>query len=246
MPSHAIETRIALEKEGERCPTPLSWFDPRGIRYRRLYQVPSSECAHHTHVVADWLRSVNKAEYISNFHDNDVTARNVLSLNTAELKYIGVKSLADRRAILQEVGRLANEPVPEFLHNFTTEHGRILTHLSNDRLLLIWLRVAVVMLIAAVGTYSIGYRFETPDENQPTVQLTSVLLVCLAVLVTIYAAYQFYYLMDMADRPLRYPKGHRLRYLFPSFLLVICGIGTCYALMAHNESKVAFMLLLFV
>lgn len=245
MPS-GVETRIALEKESDLCPTPLSWFDPRGIRYRRLYQVPSAKCAHHTHVVADWLRSINKSRYIPNFNDNDVTARNVLALNTAELQQIGVKSLADRRAILQEVNRLESEPVPEFLHNFTTEHGRILTHLSNERLLLIWLRVAVVMLIAAVGTYNITWQFPIDDQSFPYVQLTSILLTCVAMIVTVYAGYQYYYLMDMADRPLRYPKGHRIRYLFPSFLLVISGIGTSYALMAHEESKVALMMLLLI
>lgn len=237
MPAPGIETRIALQKESDYCPQPLSWFDPKGIRYRQIYQIPSAQCAHHTHVVADWLRSIGKPEYIRNFQENDVTARNVLSLNNEELQYIGVSRLADRRHILQEVQRLQNEPVPEFLHNFTTEHGRILTHLGNERLLLLWLRVSIVMLIAAVGTYSLNQQYSV-EGTGPSIQLTAILLACLSILVTVYASYQFYYLMDMADRPLRYPRGHRLRYLFPSFFLAACGIGTCYALMAHGGSRI--------
>lgn len=236
--SNSPVTKIATENFDE-CPQSLPWYHPRRLFQYQRYHVPSESCAHHTHVVVDWLNNINQEKYIPNFVQNNISARTLLSLTSAELKHIGVDRLADRRTILDEIELVKKEPVPEFLHNFTTEHGRILTHLSNDRLLLIWLRIAIVMLIAAVGSLRLGR--EDPDAAPTSfIKFTSMLLALMAIIITFYASFQFYSMLDMADRPIRKRQGHRIHILFPSFLVFITVSISLYAVTSERTNDAIY------
>lgn len=207
---------------------PLDLRDPRRLlstlRHRFRYRVPRplpdvfdvNHADDDLLLVASWLTRLGLGEYAPAFIAAGVTPATLLSVTSSELRHqLGVTRLAHRRLILVEVARQREQQAPLHLGFSTPEHGRILTHLSNDRLLLLWVRVAVVMLTLAVA--SVGL---TPPELQPyaATKIPAIIFVALAIVAVVYAFIRFLHHIMIANYPTLYPIGAERMWMFIPFM----------------------------
>lgn len=193
-------------------------------------------------LVASWLARLGLSEYAPSFIAAGVTPATLLSVTSSELQHqLGVTRLAHRRLILVEVARQREEKAPLHLAFSTPEHGRILTHLSNDRLLLLWVRVAVVMLTLAVA--SVGL---TPPAEQPyaVTKLPALMFVVLAVVAVVYALTRFVHHVMIGNYPTLYPIGAERMWIFiPIMTAALLAAVILHRSMAQHARDISALLL---
>lgn len=222
-------------------------------RFRRVsyvrYRIPCVHSVHDPELVSDWLRLLGMEAYIPQFLTHQVTAKTLLSLNSADLRHIGVNRLADRRVILDEIRRQCLEPVPHHLSQTTPEDGRILTHMSNERLLLIWCRIVLIVLTIAVA--AINLRGNDNSENQKQsdqvdkfVTIVGEFLSALGICMVMYAFYRYCFMFGQANHPDKYPNANILLLVVPIMLVFIVTVIVLYGIMAHEYASQVSILLL--
>lgn len=204
---------------------------------------PCAACTHDPTFVSHWLRHLGLAQYVTPFANRQVTPAELVTLNSPDLRALGVRSLAHRRTLLAEIARLRKEPVPTHLHVVHAEHGRILTHLSNERLALLWARFCLIMQIAAVATIRINADARSPWD---LISVTSVLLSSLSIVVVLYAAYRYLAMVDMCNYPPKYRRENHFVTAVPVFLIPVVLVVTLYAVMLQSKTEAAMLALLFI
>lgn len=208
-------------------------------KFYNKYKVPCIHSLHDPHLISGWLRGIGMEAYISQFETAQVAPATLLSLTSAELRDMGIKRLADRRIILEEVYRQRLEPLPRHLSKSTTEHGRILNHLANERLLLLRLRVILVLLIAAVA--AVRLRKKDMSENGKFIKGSAQFLASLAIAFVLYAYYRFIAIKDVSDHPTKYALDNKRTVITPFGLAFIITSVTLYAVMAQKSSEIAII-----
>lgn len=204
--------------------------------------------AHHADddllLVASWLARLGLSEHAPSFIAAGVTPATLLSVTSSELRYqLGVSRLAHRRLILVEVARQREQTAPLYLAFSTPEHGRILTHLSNDRLLLLWVRVAVVILTLAVA--SVGLTPPTAAQ-QPyaDTKLPAVVFVVLAVVAVVYALTRFVHHIMIGNYPTLYTIGAERMWIFIPIMAAALFVAVIlHRSMAQHVRDVSALLL---
>lgn len=213
--------------------------------HHRRFHTPCVHTAHENGLVLDWLRTANLSCYIPHFRTYEVTPTTLLTLTSTELQAMGVLPLSARRAILAAIERERREPHPLYLSQATPEHARILNHLSNESLLLLWLRVTVIMLTVAVSVTRMRHTDQSPSSRR-LITVTSQLLAALAIVVALSAWYRYYIMIEMTNYPSKYPRCNHSFTLIPVALVAAATIVTMYALMAEKTRDTMLLILLFV
>ena len=90
-------------------------------------------------------------QYTKSFASHGVTCKDLLGLSATDLRdTLGVKKLRHRRIILDGILYL-DEALQAETRTVLPEDGRILTHLSNERLMLGWMRFVVIVETVALA-----------------------------------------------------------------------------------------------
>ncbi|XP_071827389.1 uncharacterized protein [Apostichopus japonicus] len=70
--------------------------------------IPSKPAAEWTaSEVSEWLSSINMADYINDFVDNEITGEHLMSLTKEDLMELGVKPLGHKKAIMKAIEKLS-------------------------------------------------------------------------------------------------------------------------------------------
>ena len=137
-----------------------------------------------TEEVARWLQMYHLPKYIPAFRKNGVTGRLLLGLTNEELRdVLGVRSLKDRRTIMDGICYLEDTLIGGGGSNGYPEDGRILTHLSNERLVLIWIRYAVIA--QTIATATLFFLGDMPAEKSHNSILVTACVLCVAGIVAL-------------------------------------------------------------
>lgn len=117
-----------------------------GLRAVCLFETLDS-----TEEVTAWLHLLDLDRYCSTFIEHGITGRVLLGLNARELRdSLGVMRLKDRRTLIDGIRYLEERLIGGGKSGYP-EDGRILTHLSNERLLLLWIRYSIVAQTVAIA-----------------------------------------------------------------------------------------------
>lgn len=202
------------------------------------------ETMHSTEEVARWLSTIGMADYAPVFRAQGVTGRTLLSLNTAELrKTLGVAKLRDRRTILEQIKYL-REAYSEDSRKVLPEDGRILTHLSNERIFLGWMRFAIIMQTAAIATMRLVNLVN--NENNTEVRAMSGLLCALAIVAVLYGTARYYWMHRLVEQPGTDYLPGTPELFSPVMFICIGAVIALYALMARSTEEAAILALLSV
>ncbi|PXF46382.1 hypothetical protein BWQ96_03881 [Gracilariopsis chorda] len=210
-----------------------------GLRTYTLFENMDS-----TEEVVRWLFAIGMQKYTAAFRTHAVTGSSLLSLNTIELSQtLGVSKLKDRRIILEGIAYLRQTLSSESRHSIP-EDGRILTHLSNERVFLSWLRLAIILQTVAIATV----RLENPvvDRNVPYIKAFNIVLSVLAILIVIYGTARYFWMHRMIENPGEdhIPENNILAIpLLVVFAGIVIGL---YAVLAQETEEAALLALIAV
>lgn len=225
----------------------------RDLSRRRQLSAPSSvraglqcssffETNESSDEVTKWLEALGMHEYIPAFKDQDVNRDTLLSLNSVELrKNLGVKKLKDRRVILEGISYLA-QAICSDTKKILPEDGRILTHLSNERIFLQWIRFGVILLTFALATLRLTNLED--DSNRANVQAVSGSAATSAILAVGYGTFRYYWMHRMIENPGRdYLPGNNS--VAMPLLVVVVGVTVAlYIAMSESTEEAAMLALL--
>lgn len=196
-----------------------------------------------TEEVAEWLRAIGMAAYIPEFRAQSVTGNTLLSLNSVELrKTLGVTSLKDRRVFLDSICYL-NQVLCMDTRKVLPEDGRILTHLSNERLFLVWLRFSVVIQTVAIATIRL---VATNKENNRSVTIVSAVVSVGGIVAVVYATIRYLWIHQIIEKPGVDLLPDKVWVLTPALFLFVGAVIALYALMSHSIEQAAILVLLSV
>lgn len=148
--------------------------------------------------VTNFLRSIGVNQYAEQFTLNEIDGRMLRSLSSQELRDdLHVKSLRDRRVILQAVAKLSasDDDLVVDICDKLPEHGRILDHLSNVRTYHSWLRVGVQFLSFSIVTLRLAPDF----RNTRLVSAAASYFATVAVLALLYAIFRYRKVITMIE-----------------------------------------------
>lgn len=197
-----------------------------------------------TEEVIQWLRAIGMHAYISTFRSHAVTAEILLSLTSKELrKSLDITRLKDRRTILEAIICLKQTVSPEATLSIP-EDGRILTHLNNERMFLVWPRLSLLLNIVAIATI----RLQNHDNhrNVKYIIAVSTLLSSLAMLVIVFGTCRYFWMHRLIETPGQRYQPQHLTFATSIFILAISVTITLYALMAQSTEQAALLVLLAV
>lgn len=195
-----------------------------------------------TEEVARWLEELGMVQYVPSFRAQSVTGNVLLSLNSAELRItLGVTKLKDRRVLIDAIDYL-RQTLAVDAKVVLPEDGRILTHLSNERLFLVWLRFCVVMQTVAMAT--VRLENTSNGENTRYVVVCAAFLALLAAIAVTYAAYRYYWMHRMVEAPREIFRHDNVAVFTPCLIACVAATITLYALMAHDTEEAALLALL--
>lgn len=194
-----------------------------------------------TEEVAEWLRAIGMAAYIPEFRAQSVTGNTLLSLNSVELRQtLGVASLKDRRVFLDSICYL-NQVLCMDTRKALPEDGRILTHLSNERLFLVWLRFSIIMQTVAIATLRLVV---TNKENNRSVTVVSAVVSVAAIVAIVYATIRYLWIHQIIEKPGVDILPDNVWVLTPALFLFAGAVIALYALMSHSTEEAAILVLL--
>lgn len=197
-----------------------------------------------TEEVAEWLGMIGLEEYIPVFRAHSVTGNTLVSLNSVELrKTLGITNLSDRRHILDSITYLAQTLCVETKRDIP-EDGRILTHLSNERIFLVWVRFTIILHTVAVVTLRL--RNLENSANSSSITSISFLLAALAVFALLYGTYRYHKMHGMIDNPGKDHAPSRAGLLAPVLIVVCSVVVGIYALMSNSTEEAAMLALMAV
>lgn len=192
--------------------------------------------------VTEWLSALNMEVYTDAFRKHSVTGSLLLSLTPTELRRtLGVKNIRDRRAIIDAVCYL-KEALSVATRTVIPEDGRILTHLSNERIFLAWVRLALILQTTAVATIRLTNL--TEQTNLIPVQATSSLLACLSALTLLYGGIRYYRMHALVEQPGRHHLPSNLELLSPLVFVAIGAVIILYSRTAAATEDAAVLALL--
>lgn len=210
-----------------------------GLRTYTLFENMDS-----TEEVVRWLFAIGMQQYTAAFRTHAVTGSSLLSLNSIELsKTLGVSKLKDRRIILEGIAYLRQTLSSESRRSIP-EDGRILTHLSNERVFLSWLRLAVILETVAIAT--VRLENSTVDHNVPYIKAFNVVLSVLAALIVVYGMVRYFWMHRMIENP---GEDHVPENTILATPLLIVFAGTViglYAVLAQETEEAALLALVAV
>lgn len=194
-----------------------------------------------TEEVAEWLRAIGMSSYIPEFRAQSVTGNTLLSLNSVELrKTLGITRLKDRRIFLDNICYL-NQVLCMDTRKSLPEDGRILTHLSNERLFLAWLRFSVIVQTVAIATLRL---VASNKENERSITTLSSVNAIAAIVAVVYATIRYLWIHQIIENPGGDLLPDKVVVLAPTLFLFIGAIITLYALMSHSTEEAAILALL--
>jgi uncharacterized membrane protein YidH (DUF202 family) len=212
-----------------------------GLRAAALFETMDS-----VEEVADFLRELDLGQYVATFRAHAVTGSTLVSLSAVELReMLGVRKLKDRRAVLDAVGYVKEQMDP-VRKSVLPEDGRILTHLSNERTYLVWVRLVVIMLTTAVMTVPLTELGPDAEANRASIVASAVVLCVCAVSALAFAFNRYFWMHRMVEAPGQGYSPGNLRTLTPGLLVPTFAVILAYALMANNNKEVALLALLSV
>lgn len=192
--------------------------------------------------VLQFLRELGLGQYVESFRKNAVTGDIMLSLNSAELrKTLGVKNIAHRRAILDGISFLRQKVGIES-KIVLPEDGRILNHLANERTVLAWLRLAVIMQTAAVAIV----RFTHLDtlSNKTSVAYSSIFIASVAFIVSVWTVYRYFLMMKMIETAGWDVSPENAKIFTPAVAICAIAVISVYFTMAHDSEEGGVILML--
>lgn len=207
-----------------------------GLQSAALFQKMDS-----TEEVAAWLREIGMASYIPEFRAQSVTGNTLLSLNSVELrKTLGVTKLRDRRIFLDNICYL-NQVLCLDTRKALPEDGRILTHLSNERLFLVWLRFSIIMQTVAIATLRLVVINE---ENDSSVTIASSVITVAAIVALVYATVRYLWIHQIIEQPGADRLPDKVVVLTSALFVFVGAVIALYALMSHSTEEAAILVLL--
>lgn len=197
-----------------------------------------------TEDVEEWLYAINMESYVPIFKEHSVTGNILLSLTSVELqKTLGIANLKDRRTIINGIKYLEQTLSPE-ANIVLPEDGRILTHLSNERIVLLWIRFTIILQTVAVATV----RLESPDHETSTsrIGVISSLISAVAILAVIYGTFRYFWMQRMIRQPGKDHLADLGKFLTPALMAIVTAVIVMYALMAQSVEEAAALALIAV
>lgn len=113
-----------------------------------------------------------------------------------------------------------------------TEHGRVLTLLSTERLFL--LRATLAILLQTLSIASLRLTDLTTFANFARIRLTSAILIASSILVILYAGFTYFTTFSAIQLPRLEMPSSRLFITTPIILTFVTTIITLYALMSQK------------
>lgn len=194
-----------------------------------------------TEEVIEWLQAIDMDAYSSVFREHSVTGYILLSLNSAELREtLGVAKLGDRRIFLDNIQYL-NQVLSLETSKAIPEDGRILTHLSNERLFLSWQRLSIILQTTAVATLRL---VSINKENEKSIIVISSVLTATADIASIYALRRYLWLDNIIEHPGRDLIPDRVFALTPALFLFIGTLIGLYMWMSQSTEEAAMLAML--
>ncbi|CAN8065981.1 unnamed protein product [Agarophyton chilense] len=195
-----------------------------------------------TEEVLRWLRGTGMSQHLASFRAYAITGSSLVGLNSIELdKILGVVKLADRRKILEGIEYLRQVFSVESRRSIP-EDGRILTHLSNERVFLSWVRFAVILQTVAIAT--VRLENDSKDSSIPFVLAVSVTVTVLAFLALVYGTYMYFWMQRLIESPgvEHIPENDYVTP--PLFIGLSAAVAGLYAAMAIDAQTAAELVLI--
>lgn len=195
-----------------------------------------------TEEVAEWLDAIGMSSYIPVFRAQQVTGNTLLSLNSVELqKTLGITKLRDRRFLLDSIHYL-DQALSIDTRKVLPEDGRILTHLSNERIFLAWVRFSVLLQTAAIASLRLVNR--SNERNDVYVRAIAGLISALAIIAALYGTARYYWMHRLAEEPGAVHMPGRPKLLSPVMFVCIGAVVALHAIMAGSTEDAAILALL--
>ncbi|KAI0564763.1 SAM domain containing protein [Gracilaria domingensis] len=192
-----------------------------------------------TEEVLRWLHINGMSQYLASFRAHAITGSSLIGLNSFELdKILGVAKLGDRRIILEGIEYLKHVFSVETQQSIP-EDGRILTHLSNERVFLSWLRFAVILQTVALAT--VRLKDESRDQSIHFVTAVSVVLSVIGLVVLLYSTFQYFRMHRMIEEPGDEHVPENDVIAPPLFIALSAAVIGLYATMAIDAETAAEM-----
>lgn len=192
--------------------------------------------------VAEWLQLIGMEQYIPVFRSQSVTGDTLISLNSVELrKTLGVTKLKDRRIFLESIHYLSQALCMDTMTTIP-EDGRILTHLSNERIFLTWVRFSVILHTVSIATVRLTNH--SNEKNRNYITAIASVISTLATIALAYGTVRYYRMHRMIEDPGRDFLPDKVSVLVPFLFLFIGMVITLYALMSHRAEEAAILALL--
>lgn len=194
--------------------------------------------------VSQFLRELGLGQYVDTFRKHAVTGELLLSLNGVELsKTLKIKSIRHRRVILNGVSFLRQNMATES-KIVLPEDGRILNHLANERTVLAWLRLAIIMQTGSVAI--VRFPQSGSFNIDVSVVVSSIVIAFFAFVACAYAVYRYFLMMRMIESAGWDISPESATFFTPSLAIAVIIILSTYFVMARNAEEVAALLMLSV
>lgn len=194
--------------------------------------------------VTQWLNLIGMNQYTTNFRSNQITGSTLLYLNSVELRdTLKVMKLKDRRAIVASIKYL-RKVLSSQSQNGLPEHGRILTHQSNVRILLSWFRFGIILQTMAVALVRI-LNLEN-RENQTMVTVVTMLTTVFSILAILYGSFRYFWMYQLVEDPGRNKLPEPTVVVTPMFILIISVLIALYGFLSEDTEQAALLALIAV
>ena len=194
--------------------------------------------------VTEWLHAIGMELYIPIFEQHAITGEILLSLTSIELqKSLGVKRLKDRRILLEGIEYLQQTLSLETKATLP-EDGRILTHLSNERIVLQWIRFSIILQTVGVATI----RLENLGGETENIEVDTICYIISAVSIAtlLYCARRYYWMKLMIEQPGEDHLTDSEKILTPSLLGIVIVVTVLYAIMSQSIEEATSLVLIAV
>ena len=194
--------------------------------------------------VTQWLNFIGMNQYTFNFRSNQITGSTLLYLNSVELRdTLKVIKLKDRRVITAGIKYL-RKVMSTQTQKGLPEHGRILTHQSNIRILLSWCRFAIILQTMAVALLRIVNLRNR--NNQTIVTVISVLTTMFSIFAILYGSFRYYWMYHLVENPARNQLPQFTVIVTPAFILFILVLILVYGVLSEETEEAALLALIAV